>query len=65
MIEYYANAQGQNVQIIDIVEKQIQELSKSFPICRTISCYIDAYTLINHSFEFHFYENCAKYIVQT
>ena len=29
-------------------------LSKSFPICRTISYYIEAYTLINRSFEFHF-----------
>jgi len=27
---------------------------KSFPICRTISYYIEAYTLINRSFEFHF-----------
>lgn len=29
-------------------------LNKSFPICRTISYYIEAYTLINRSFEFHF-----------
>ena len=29
-------------------------LFKSFPICRTISYYIEAYTLINRSFEFHF-----------
>ncbi len=28
--------------------------NKSFPICRTISYYIEAYTLINRSFEFHF-----------
>lgn len=27
MIEYYANAQGQDISIINIVEKQIQELS--------------------------------------
>ena len=32
----------------------IEQLNKSFPICRTISYYIEAYTLINRSFEFHF-----------
>lgn len=30
------------------------KLNKSFPVCRTISCYIDAYALINRSFEFYF-----------
>nr|WP_300916506.1 hypothetical protein [uncultured Acetatifactor sp.] len=32
----------------------VHNLNKSFPICRTISYYIEAYTLINRSFEFHF-----------
>ena len=33
---------------------KVPALNKSFPICRTISYYIEAYTLINRSFEFHF-----------
>ena len=36
------------------MKKINMELNKSFPICRTISYYIEAYTLINRSFEFHF-----------
>ena len=35
-------------------EEKYNALNKSFPICRTISYYIEAYTLINRSFEFHF-----------
>ena len=38
----------------NIFTHMVQSLSKSFPICRTISYYIEAYTLINRSFEFHF-----------
>ena len=35
-------------------DKYLHYKNKSFPICRTISYYIEAYTLINRSFEFHF-----------
>jgi hypothetical protein len=38
----------------DKEEILVPNLNKSFPICRTISYYIEAYTLINRSFEFHF-----------
>lgn len=37
-----------------LMEEKIQDaLIKSFPVCRTIFCYIDAYALKNRSFEFY------------